>query len=292
MRKSNSTIIKSKPRPKSAGLYSSQSNNSKSKSSLHINGNQSARKALKKSNSFGSIIPWKARKRHPRIDDCVRFRYPEWRMTGRSDDVYGMSKLSPGPIYIPKDEFVLPSNPKWSLGQQIEDKEMKKRSPGPIYNPKYHFVKYDAPKFSFIARRPERTFAQTTPAPNQYDPTKSRYYKSNRFYTIKGRISNRNDTLSNTPGPTAYNIDKSIRKKSIPSTKIGKKLPDMTQNYLNSVPGPARYLPKYNHTLYQSSKWTIGKRMKIIDSRDDNPGPGHYGPSVIPPFKKKGKKKN
>ena len=65
----------------------------------------------------------------------------------------------------------------------------------------------------------------------------------------------------------------------------------MTQNYLNSVPGPARYIPKYDQTLYRSSKWTIGKRNKIIDSRDDNPGPGHYGPPVIPPFKRK-KNKN
>ena len=273
-------------RPKSANYAGVLS---KSKSKAHIKGSQTARKRQKSSNS--KIIPWTARKRHPRIDDGVKKRYPEWRLGNPHPDD-PMIKRSPGPIYVPKDGYVLYQPPKWSLGKLIDDTRIAdKRSPGPVYNPKYHFTHYDAPKFSFIARREIKTFSQTTPAPNCYDPTKSAYYKSSKIYTIKGRISKRTDTLSDTPGPTAYNIDKSMRKVSILSTKIGKRLPDMTQNYLNSVPGPAQYIPKYEQTLNQSSKWTMGRRRKIIDSRDDNPGPGYYGPSLVPPYKRKKKKK-
>lgn len=275
-------------RPKSAALYKSTS-----KSSLPQQyGSQTARSSKYQKSKKSKSIVWNSKKRHPRIDDGVRKRYPEWRITTRNDDnVYGMSKLSPGPIYNPKDHFVLPQQPKWSLGRLIEDKQMKRRSPGPIYNPKYHFVKYDAPKFSLIARRAQRTFAQTTPAPNQYDPTKSSYYKSNRFYTLKGRLTSRTDIVSSTPGPTAYDVSKSMRKRSILSTKLASRLPDMTQNYLNSIPGPGRYIPKYDQTLHRSAKWTMGKRHKIIDSRGDNPGPGYYGPPVIPPFKRNKRKR-
>ena len=201
-----------------------------------------------------------------------------------------MSK-SPGPIYIPKDTFVLPENPKWSLGRLITDKSSRMRSPGPIYNPKYRYSRYESPSFSLIARRQQRDFTQSTPAPNQYDVSKSKFYKSSRAYTLKGRISKRTDTLSDTPGPSAYDVAKSLRKHSIPSTKIGKRLPDQTQKYLKSVPGPAHYMPKFKQTMHRSSGWTMGKRFKIIDSRDDNPGPGHYGPPLVPSYRKRKKKR-
>ena len=46
--------------------------------------------------------------RQPRIDDCVRTRYPEWRMAPRNDkDIYGSNFRSPGPVYIPKVGYVL-----------------------------------------------------------------------------------------------------------------------------------------------------------------------------------------
>ena len=283
-------------RPKSAG-NPGMSPKFKSTTSLHrrASGAQTDRKHMRRNQSNASlcdsdIIPFRSRRRHPRIDDGVRRRYPEWRMQSRRDDVYEMGK-SPGPIYIPKDSYVLPGNPKWSLGRLIEDKMSKKKSPGPIYNPTYRYVRHDPPSFSLMSRRPQRTFTQSTPAPNQYDVSKSKFFNSSREYTLKGRISKRTDTLSDTPGPSAYDVQKSIRKHSVPSTKIGKRLPDMTQNYLNSVPGPAHYMPKFKQTLHRSSGWTMGRRFKVIDSRDDNPGPGYYGPPLMPPLKKKKKKK-
>jgi len=293
-------------RPKSAG-NPGMSRKSKSQSSLHHAGDRrpattphTARahgvRRQRSSSSLRStrndnLIPFRSRRRHPRIDDAVKRRYPEWRMQGRSEDVYGMSKLSPGPIYIPKDSFVLPETPKWSLGQLISDKSSRMRSPGPIYNPKYQYTHYHPPSFSLIARRPHREFNQTTPAPNQYDVNKSKLLRSSREYTLKGRVSKRSDTLSDTPGPSAYDVSKSLRKHSVPSTKIAKRLPDMTQNYLNTVPGPAHYMPLFKQTMHRSSTWTMGKRFKVIDSRDENPGPGHYGPPLIAPYKRKKKKK-
>lgn len=50
--------------------------------------------------------PFKARQ--PRIDDCVRTRYPEWKITARNDkDIYNANHRSPGPVYVPKIGYVL-----------------------------------------------------------------------------------------------------------------------------------------------------------------------------------------
>ena len=283
-------------RPKSAGINNQSLR--RTKSSLNRgerNGSQTQRTRDRSSSGNGKqsgtpIIPWKPRKRHPRMDDGVHIRYPEWRMTGPSR---GSSEqyVSPGPIYIPKDSFVLPEQPKWSLGRHIKDTQCIGKSPGAIYNPIYHFTHHLAPRFSFISRRSRRSASQSTPAPHQYDLSKSKLFKSGREYTLKGRLSKRSDTLSNTPGPSSYDVSKSQRKHGIPSTKIGKRLPDQTQKFLNTVPGPAHYMPKFRATMHRSSGWTMGTRTTIRDSRDDNPGPGYYGPSLLPPYRHKRKKK-
>jgi len=288
----SSTTLRS--RPKSAGTDSHSLLKSKSKSSLRRQkrrtGSQTER-AASRSQSFQKqhgLIPWRSRRRHPRIDDGVHKRYPEWRMSGPAKAELIANAISPGPIYIPKDSFVLPSEPAWSLGRQLNRGAGSFRSPGPIYNPKYNFTHYDAPKFSMHSRRAQKSNAQSTPAPNQYNVDTG---KHGRQYTLKGRLSRRTDTLSSTPGPSSYDVSKSQRKHAIPSTKIGFRLPDQTQKFLKTVPGPAHYMPKFDATLHRASGWTMGARTKIIDSRDENPGPGYYGPPLVPPFRKRRKKK-
>lgn len=182
--------------------------------------------------------------------------------------------------------------PSFSIGGIIEDKSIKKRSPGPIYNPQYHFTHDVSPSYSLLPRREDLTGGTQTPAPNQYDPTKSKWFRSQKKFALKGRIETREDVASSTPGPTDYDVSKSIRKHSLIGCKIGKRLPDMTQKHLKSVPGPAAYMPSTNYVLPRSKKFSIGARTKTADSNDDNPGPGHYGPSIIPPLRKKKKRKN
>ena len=62
--------------------------------------------ALKNKSKNKPKKPYKLRQ--PRIDDCVRTRYPEWQMTRRNDkDIYNANHRSPGPVYIPKIGYVL-----------------------------------------------------------------------------------------------------------------------------------------------------------------------------------------
>ena len=49
-----------------------------------------------------------------------------------------------------------------------------------------------------------------TPAPNSFDPTQSKWFKPGGKITIKSRITKKTDNMSDTPGPTDYNLDKSI----------------------------------------------------------------------------------
>ena len=244
--------------------------------------------------SKNTLILNQSRERLPRIDDIKHTSEPKWSIQGPMLSLK-INTDTPGPIYMPKDTFTKSQTPKWTIKFHIKEPHngLFADSPGPIYNPKYEYTK---PKTTRNYTLHSRTYIKSSkdfmPSPNIYDPRKSKYFKNVKDYTIKGRITNRNDVLSDTPGPTDYNLNNSMRKNSLKTIKIHNKLPDYTTKYKKKLPGPAKYYPRMNYTRPTTPKWSLGSRISVPNVHDDLPGPGSYGPPVSMSWKKlKGKKK-
>lgn len=272
-------------------------------------------KTLRKSSSakFISREPplGEQRRRWSRIEDVARKRQPSWVMGNLAINKYYKEKVlgsrSPGPVYKPRNEHNSRFR-KSSSGYMgdLASREyyqrvvMAQKSPGPVYKVNQDFVMKDMKKMGGnIGTLAEKEYYEThianakSPGPvynvnhdsvmeNSRDMGGFMGSRASRHYAekIEGARS---------PGPVYKPIDGSTS--TLPpsrSSTMGIRRDSAASKEDKLTPGPLRYKPNRQSisTERSSKSWSFTPKRRALEDKlkDEIPGPGAYGRSIIPRF--------
>ena len=189
--------------------------------------------------------------------------------------------LTPGPgKYKPKK--YLYQQPIWTIGNSQRPKEQNADIPGPgAYNLRYKLQFPDVPSYSMASKPKQNLDQMNTPGPGSYSP-KSILSQKNIFSFGEKYKSNSNEI---TPGPGNYNIRKE-KDLLVPSSIFGHAL--KFDSDISKTPGPGIYNSDITKVKRQQPIYSFSKEKRILENKDENPGPGAYNQKKF--FGEEGKK--